>query len=82
MAYIKFAREENIPCLEFLLYDKKELMHDNQLVKIAEYVSLNNIQFVASVLRSKIPVEINKEENIILKLSQAKKLFMIEENNS
>ena len=37
IAYTMFADEENISCLHFLLNDKKELMHDNQLVKIAEF---------------------------------------------
>ena len=30
IAYTFFADEENIPCMHFLLNDKKELMHDNQ----------------------------------------------------
>ena len=78
MAYTLFADEENIPCLHFLLNDKKELMHDNQLVKIADFVNRNNIQFVASILKDKLPEEINKEEFIVVKLSQSDKLFRIE----
>lgn len=78
IAYNLFADDENIPCLHFLLNDKKELMHDNQLVKIANYVNRHNIQFVASILKDKLPNEINKEEYIVLKLSQADKLFKIE----
>ncbi|MDT2672715.1 DUF2326 domain-containing protein, partial [Enterococcus dongliensis] len=35
LAYILFAREESIPKLDFILNDKKELMHGNQLLKIA-----------------------------------------------
>jgi uncharacterized protein YydD (DUF2326 family) len=79
IAYTLFADEENIPCLHFLLNDKKELMHDNQLVKIAEFVNRNNIQFVASILKDKLPVEINKEEYFVVKLSQNDKLFRIKE---
>jgi len=79
MAYTLFADEENIPCLHFLLNDKKELMHDNQLVKIAEFVNRNNIQFVASILKDKLPDEINREEYFIVKLSQCDKLFRIKE---
>lgn len=78
IAYILFADEENIPCLHFLLNDKKELMHDNQLSKIAEIVDDNNIQFVASILKDKLPNELNKEEYFIIKLSQTDKLFRIE----
>jgi uncharacterized protein YydD (DUF2326 family) len=79
LAYTLFADEENIPCLHFLLNDKKELMDDKQLVKIAEFVNRNNIQFVASILKDKLPVEINKEEYFVVKLSQNDKLFRIEE---
>jgi uncharacterized protein YydD (DUF2326 family) len=78
IAYISFADEEDMPCLHFLLNDKKELMHDNQISKIAEIVNKNNIQFVASILKDKLPIELNKEEYFILKLSQNDKLFRIE----
>ncbi|MBK7104930.1 MAG: DUF2326 domain-containing protein [Ignavibacteriae bacterium] len=78
IAYTLFADEENIPCLHFLLNDKKELMHDNQLVKIAELVNKNNIQFVASILKDKLPAELNNEEYFIVMLSQEDKLFRIE----
>ena len=79
LAYNLFADEENIPCLHFLLNDKKELMDDKQLVKIADFVNRNNIQFVASILKDKLPLEINKEEYFVVKLSQDDKLFRIEE---
>lgn len=79
IAYTLFADDENIPCLHFLLNDKKELMDDKQLVKIADFVNRNNIQFVASILKDKLPEEINKEEYFILKLSQNDKLFRINE---
>lgn len=78
IAYTMFADEENIPCLHFLLNDKKELMHDNQLVKIAELVNKHNIQFVASILKDKLPEELNKEDYFVIKLSQKDKLFRIE----
>ncbi|MDI9311866.1 MAG: DUF2326 domain-containing protein [Limnohabitans sp.] len=79
MAYTLFADDENIPCLHFLLNDKKELMDDKQLVKISDFVSRNNIQFVASILKDKLPEEINKEEYFVVKLSQNDKLFRITE---
>jgi len=78
IAYTLFADEENIDCMHFLLNDKKELMHDNQLVKIAELVNQQNIQFVASILSDKLPQKLNKEEYFIVKLPEDKKLFMIE----
>lgn len=78
IAYILFADEENIPCLHFILNDKKELMHDNQLVKIAEIVKTENIQFVASILKDKLPSSLNNEDLFVVKLSQDDKLFRIE----
>jgi uncharacterized protein YydD (DUF2326 family) len=78
IAYTFFADEENIPCMHFILNDKKELMHDNQLVKIADLVNTNDIQFVASILRDKLPDELNKEEYFIIELSEDNKLFQIE----
>ncbi|MFZ3385457.1 MAG: DUF2326 domain-containing protein [Candidatus Methanoperedens sp.] len=78
IAYTLFADEENISCLHFLLNDKKELMHDNQLVKIADLVIRNNIQFVASILKDKLPEELNHEDYFVIKLSQNDKLFRIE----
>jgi uncharacterized protein YydD (DUF2326 family) len=78
IAYTLFVDEENIPCLHFLLNDKKELMHDNQLVKIADFVNKNNIQFVASILKDKLPEELNDEKYFVVKLSQSDKLFRVE----
>ena len=77
IAYTLFADEDNIPCLHFLLNDKKELMHDNQLLKIAHLVNSKGIQFVASILKDKLPDELNRDENIVVKLSQGDKLFRI-----
>ena len=78
IAYTLFSDEENIPCMHFLLNDKKELMHGNQLMMIANLVNANGIQFVASILKDKLPEELNKDEYIVLKLSQEDKLFRIE----
>jgi hypothetical protein len=54
-------------------------MDDKQLVKISEFVNRNDIQFVASILKDKLPEEINKEEYFVVKLSQSDKLFRIKE---
>lgn len=79
IAYISFADEENIPCMHFLLNDKKELMYDNQLVEIANLVNENNIQFVASILSDKLPPQLNQEKYFVVKLAEDNKLFKIEE---
>lgn len=78
IAYTLFADEENIPCMHFLLTDKKELMHDNQILLIAKYINIRGIQFIASILKDKLPGELNREEYVVLKLSQEDKLFRIE----
>lgn len=78
IAYTLFADEDQISCLHFLLNDKKELVHDNQLIKIAEIVNKNSIQFVASILKDKLPAQLNKEEYFVVKLSQDDKIFRIE----
>jgi uncharacterized protein YydD (DUF2326 family) len=78
IAYVLFADEEKIPCLHFVLNDKKELMHGNQLVNIANLVNKNNIQFVASILKDKLPTELNNKDYFVVELSQEDKLFRIE----
>ncbi len=78
IAYTLFADEEGIPCMHFLLNDKKELMHDNQLVRIVDLVEREEIQFVASILKDKLPPELNKDKYVVVRLSQVDKLFRIE----
>lgn len=80
IAYTLFADQEGIPCLHFILNDKKELMHDNQLVKLAKIANRENIQFVASILEDKLPIELKRDEYYVVKLSQGDKLFRIENN--
>lgn len=79
LAYILFADKENIPCLHFLLNDKKELMHDNQLIKVAQYVQEKNIQLVISILKDKLPAKVLDKAHIAVELSQDSKLFKIEQ---
>jgi len=80
IAYTLFADEQQIPCYHFLLYDKKELVHDNQLERIGRLVEreADQVQFVASILRDKLPAGLDKEEYFVVKLSQSDKLFRIE----
>jgi hypothetical protein len=78
LAYILFADEENLPCLHFLLNDKKELMHDNQLIKVAEFVRDKDIQLVVSILRDKLPEGVIDNAHVAVELSQDSKLFKIE----
>ena len=78
LAYIKFADDEHIACLHFLLNDKKELMHDNQLSKVADFVGKNNIQLIVSILKDKLPDGLLGKSNVVVELSQEDKLFRIE----
>lgn len=80
LAYLLFAEKENIPSLKFLLNDKKELMHDHQLIKVAEYVRNKNMQLVISILKDKLPEEALDTAHIVVKLSQNDRLFRIEQN--
>ena len=77
LAYILFADNQQIPCLHFLLNDKKELMHNNQLHKVSEFLKENKLQLVFSVLKDKLPAELINNKNVILKLSQENKLFRV-----
>lgn len=78
IAYTLFADDEGIPCLHFLLNDKKELVHGNQLVNIARLVQEKRIQFVASILRDKLPPELDDEKYFVVRLSQADKALRVE----
>ncbi|WP_237580189.1 DUF2326 domain-containing protein [Candidatus Enterococcus huntleyi] len=78
LANILFSNSENLPTFNFLLNDKKELMHDNQLIKVARFVQENNVQLVASILKDKLPETVLADAHIVVELSQKSKLFKIE----
>lgn len=78
LAYLLFAETEEIPSLKFLLNDKKELMHDHQLIKVAEYVKNKNMQLVISILKDKLPERALKNAHVVVELSQDEKLFKME----
>lgn len=80
LAYLLFADEEKLPCLHFLLNDKKELMHDNQLIEVANFVKDQNIQLIISILKDKLPDYAIKNAHVSVELSQKNKLFKIERN--
>lgn len=78
LAYVSFADKMDIPVLHFLLNDKEELLHDNQLVKIAEIVEeQKNVQYVSSILRVKLPDGVDVDKYKVLSLSEDDKLFRI-----
>ena len=81
LAYTLFADEEHIQCLHFLLNDKKELMHDNQLIKVAEFIQNKNIQLIVSILKDKLPEAVLEKAHVVVKLSPKDKLFRIEDGH-
>ncbi|MGL4209878.1 MAG: DUF2326 domain-containing protein [Candidatus Adiutrix sp.] len=81
LAYTLFADAEDLSCLHFLLNDKKELMHDNQLNKVCDFLGTNNVQLVASILKDKLPAGLIAKAHVALELSPQDKLFRIEEGS-
>lgn len=77
IAYNIFARKNKIPHVEFIMHDKNKLMSDNQLINIAKVVEQNNVQFIAPILKDKLPQSMDNENYFILRLSQHNKLFRI-----
>lgn len=81
LAYVTFADEEKIPCLHFVLNDKKELMHGNQLLRIAEQAEKQgNVQYVASILSDKLPEDLGINKFVVQTLTQRNRLFKIEDS--
>ena len=50
-------------------------MSDNQLIGITDVVNRTGIQFVASILKDKLPAELNNPDLFIVELSKEDKLF-------
>ena len=78
LAYVSFADKMKIPCLHFILNDKEELLHNNQLTLIARIVEeQKNVQYVSSILTSKLPDGIDVKRYQVLTLSETNKLFKL-----
>ena len=54
-------------------------MHDNQLIKVAEFLQNKDIQLVISILKDKLPEAVLNKAHIAVELSQDSKLFKIEQ---
>lgn len=79
MAHIMFSDELALSCLHFLLNDRKELLDNNNLQKIANIVQSSNVQLVLPILKDKLPESLRDSNNIILQLDYHNKLFKIED---
>lgn len=78
LAYIQFADFTNINCLHFVLQDQIENTHDNQISSLfTDIIGNINCQYILSVLKDKLPSDINVSEFEVLTLSQKNKLFKI-----
>lgn len=75
LAYIEYARKNNIPVMGFGLYDKKELMDNRQLLKIAQEAKDDDIQVIVPMLKDKLDPELESLGHIVVRLSQSDKLF-------
>lgn len=79
LAYLKYANEIKMHCPKFIIHDKLETTHINQLKTIFKICEKINGQFIIPILKERIK-EIGEEEikkYTILELSQKEKLFKI-----
>lgn len=76
LAYIEFAEKLNIPHLNFIMHDQIESVDGCQIVAILEkLVPTINCQYIAPILKDKVPMGIRIERDAIIELSQEEKLF-------
>jgi uncharacterized protein YydD (DUF2326 family) len=76
LAYIEFAEQLNIPHLNFIMHDQIENVDGRQIVAILEkLVPSIDCQYIAPILKDKIPEGISIERDAIIELSQEEKLF-------
>ena len=81
LAYIPFADAEKIPCLHFILNDKKELLSNNQLELAAKYVEeRHDTQFIVAMLSDKMPEPLREPKYIVQTLRLNDRLLRIEQS--
>ena len=79
LAYIQFADIEKINCLHFILHDQIETVHGNQILNLLTEIGGSiNCQYIAPVLKDKLPQDINVGQYKVLALSQSSKLFKVQ----
>ncbi len=78
LAYIEFAEKLKIPHFNFIMHDQIENVDDRQIIKILEeLVPSINCQYIAPILKDKIPSEIDITKYTAVELSQHEKLFKV-----
>lgn len=81
LAYVRFADAEHIPCLHFALYDKFEMVHDNQQdALVGALQERDALQCVAAVLHDKSSSQMARGTHVVLKLSEQDRLFRMEQS--
>lgn len=78
LAYVQFADSLDIKCLHFILQDQMETVHANQISSLFnKVVNESNCQYVMTMLKDKLPSDMDVSPYIILTLSQSDKLFRV-----
>jgi len=78
LAYLQFADSLDIRCLHFVLQDQMETVHSNQISSLfAKVVDESNCQYVMTMLKDKLPNDMDVSPYVVLTLSQSDKLFRI-----
>ena len=78
-AYLRYSNELGFSCPKFIIHDKLETTHINQLKTIFEMSASINGQYIVPILRERIK-DIDStliEKAKILELSKIEKLFKI-----
>jgi len=77
LSYIIFADSQEIPCFHFVMQDRMENVHGNQLRTLGEIIKESNCQYIVTILRDKLPTQVLADSTVILTLSQHEKLFKL-----
>ena len=78
LSYVQYADSLDIKCLHFILQDQMESVHSNQISSLfAKVVEESNCQYVMTMLKDKLPSDMDVSPYVVLTLSQSDKLFKI-----
>lgn len=78
LSYVQYADSLDIKCLHFILQDQMETVHSNQISSLfAKVVEESNCQYVMTMLKDKLPTDMDVSPYVVLTLSQSNKLFRI-----
>lgn len=78
LAYIQFADSLDLKCLHFILQDQMETVHSNQITSLfTKVVEESNCQYIMTMLKDKLPSDIDVSPYVVLTLSQSDKLLRL-----